>query len=214
MPEVDRCSRRIDQQAGRRGGRDESKRWKAECRQRGRAQTALVAGDAAKEARHEAKQGDQRSMRVPARGPAGELRDRGQEQETAEDARESAWAESRVDQRTRQRARGAEQAEPHQHRAIHVAAQTPAADGRCRRVRQRHKGHGGCRAESDGEQWRHQAANPESDDSGRGAGEDRDDEDRDEKHRAILSLSASSISRRDQSSALPRACVRAIGESP
>ena len=153
-------------------------------------------------------------MRLPARRPARELRDGGQEQKTTEDARESAWAESRVDQRARQRTRCAEQAEPHKDRAIHVGAQTPAADGRRRRVRQRHECHCGSGAESDGEQRRHQAANPESDDSGRGAGEDRDDEHRDEKHRAILSLSASSISRRDQSSALPRACVRAIGESP
>ena len=37
-----------------RRGRDESKRRKAERRQRGRAQTALIAGDAAKEAGREA----------------------------------------------------------------------------------------------------------------------------------------------------------------
>jgi hypothetical protein len=42
-------------ETGCRRGRDESKRGKAKCRQRGRAQTALIAGDAAKEARHEAK---------------------------------------------------------------------------------------------------------------------------------------------------------------
>ncbi len=46
---------------------------------------------------------------------------------------------------------------------------------------------GGCGAESERKQGRHQAANPESDDGGRGAGEDRDNEHRDEKHRAILS---------------------------
>ena len=126
-------------------------------------------------------------MRLPARRPARELRDRSQEQETTEDTRESAWPESGVDKRARQRTRCAEQAEPRNDSAIHVGAQTPAADGRRRRMRQRHECHGRCGAESHGEQWRHQTANPESDDCGRGAGEDRDDEHRDEKHRAILS---------------------------
>ncbi len=126
-------------------------------------------------------------MRLPARRPAGELRDGGQQQKTTEDAREGAWAESAVHKGARQRTRGAEQAEPHKDRAIYVGAQAPAADGRRRHVGQRHECHSRCGAESEGEQWRHQAADPESDDSGRGTGEDRDDEDRDEKHRAILS---------------------------
>ena len=194
VPEVDRCSRRIDQETGCRCSSDESKRWKAKCHQRGRAQTALIAGDAAKEARHEAEQRDNRPLRLPARRPTRELRDGGQEQETTEDTRESAWAESSVDQGARQRTRCAEQAEPHNDRAIHVGAQTPAADGRRRRVRQRHECDGRRGAESDGEQWRHQAANPESDDSGRGAGDDRDDEHRDEKHGAILDQRAGSNS--------------------
>ena len=90
MPEIDRCSRRIDQETGSRRSRDESKRWKAKCGERGRAQAALITGDAAKEARQEAKQRDNRSMRFPARGPASELRESGQEQKTTEDARESA----------------------------------------------------------------------------------------------------------------------------
>jgi hypothetical protein len=67
-----------------------------------------------------------------------------------------------------------------------MGAQAPAADGRRRRVRQRDECHRRCGAECDGEQRRQQAANPESDDGGRGAGEDRDKEHRDKKHRAIL----------------------------
>ena len=74
-----------------------------------------------------------------------------------------------------------------QDRTIHVGTQPPARDGRRRCVRQRHECHGCCGAESDREQWCHQAADPEADDSGCGVGDDRDDEHRDEKHSPILS---------------------------
>ena len=125
-------------------------------------------------------------MRLPARRPARELRNRGQEQKTTEDARENTWAESGIEQRARQRAHCAEQTEPHKDSAIHMGAQAPATDGRCRCVWQGHECHGRRGAECDGKQRRQQAANPESDDGGRGAGEDRDKEHRDKKHSAIL----------------------------
>ena len=125
-------------------------------------------------------------MRLPARRPARELRHCGQEQKTTEDARENTWAESGIEQRARQRAHRAEQTEPHKDSAIHMDAQAPAADRRRGRVRQRHECLRRCGAECDGEQRRQQAANPESDDGGRGAGENCDKEHRDKKHSAIL----------------------------
>jgi hypothetical protein len=126
-------------------------------------------------------------MRSPARCPARELRDGGQQQETAEDAGESPRTKSGVEKSARQRTRCTEQPEPYKDRAIHVGAQSPAADGGRRGVRQRHKCDGGCSAESDGEQWCHQAANAKPDHRGGRAGENCHDEHRDQKHRAILS---------------------------
>ena len=145
-------------------------------REGGRSQATLIAGYATEEPREHAKHTNEWAARLPVPCPTGELCEGRQDQQPSKHASKRARTKPRVDQSSAKRAGGTQDAERLQNRAINLSTQAPAADRGRKRMRQRHRRDRDARAEFQRKQRSQHAANAESDDTGRCAGENGDEE--------------------------------------
>jgi hypothetical protein len=183
-PQVERQAGRINEERDGRGGGDERLATEIEAKERCRSDAALVPDESTEQARECPGQPCRPACQTHPGGPAGQLAETGEEEKAAEQGRQPRAPGRTVEQRSRETAGSARDAEAPEHAAVGPDAQPSEPERRADGVRYCHGGDREPDVERHGEDGRQQAADAEPGHRRHCASHGRDEEDQRLVHRA------------------------------